>query len=187
MGADKVLQLRETELEGAAPSRVALAGERALLVTPGDGGAKLQVCAPSGRVELEVEIVITPAGAVLRARAAALALETAGRIEARCAEFVVDASERIALRSGGEVLQRADGDVRVEASAVDVVARSHGVRVKANDDVQLLGEHVLLNCDAPQALPDWVPVRPLAEATAAVDVAAASGDRALLEALGLSK
>jgi hypothetical protein len=122
---------------------------------------------------MEIEVAFTADGPVVRTRANALELTSLGRVTARCASFEVDAEENIALRSRGTFA--------VEARAVDVEATHEGVSIRANDDVQLLGEHVLLNCDPSPPVPAWVPVVP--EPTPTVALQGASGDAALLAAV----
>ncbi len=187
MGSKKARTFRKNVGVTGEEASVALGPERRVVVTSSDRAATVRVRAASGRVELEMEIVLTANGPVIRARAAGLELEASGRIEARCAEFVVDAAERVEIRSGGHLLQQAAGEATMEADAVDVHARSRGVRVRANDDVQLLGEHVLLNCDPSPQVPAWVPLATPQPRVATLPAEVASGDPALLLALGVKR
>jgi hypothetical protein len=75
---------------------------------------------PEGEVLLEV--ALTPAGPVLRFRAAQVQLDCTGAVEVRCESFHVQA-----------------GEMTLEASRGNV-------DVRANDDVNLNGERVRLNC-----------------------------------------
>jgi uncharacterized protein (DUF2345 family) len=72
--------------------------------------------------EILLEVLLTPAGPVLRFRAAKVQLDCAGDLHVRCKKFDVQASE-VTLEAG-----RGNVDVR------------------ANDDVNLNGERVRLNC-----------------------------------------
>jgi hypothetical protein len=75
---------------------------------------------PEGEILLEV--VLTPAGPLLRFRAAQVQLECAGDLKLRCGSF------------------------HVEATEIDIEASRGDVNVRANDDVNLNGERVRLNC-----------------------------------------
>lgn len=84
---------------------------------------------PGGEVLLEVEL--TPAGPVLRFHAAQVELDCRGSLKLRCESFDV--------RATGEIVQQAGGGILLEAQRGDV-------DVRANDDVNLNGERVRLNC-----------------------------------------
>jgi hypothetical protein len=111
------------------------------------------------RAPVEVTITITAEGPVIHASAVALEIESATDISARCERFSVDARESVSLRApritqdASEMLHATGGAVAIDATAGDV-------RVHANDDVQLLGEQVLLNCDRDEEPPAWIPRPP---------------------------
>ena len=137
-----------------------------------DAGVRLRVRQGDSSAKLELTIVITPEGPVLRAHASALEVETDNDLVARCGTFRVEARDRIELVAGG-VLQAAGRRVDVEAT--------HGsARVRANDDVQLLGENVLLNCEGPNPeVPSWAAASP-SPPVPSLPPATASGDTDLL-------
>lgn len=138
-------------------------------------GACLRVRQGGGPAQLELTILLTSDGPVLRAHASALEIESDNELVARCGTFRVEARESIELKAGG-TLQASGRRVDVEAS--------HGsARVRANDDVQLLGENVLLNCDrAAPEWPQWATTSPPSpEAT--LPAATASGDVELAAAI----
>jgi hypothetical protein len=136
-------------------------------------GAVLRVQHPEQQ-PLTLEITIGANGPVIRAAAAALELEAATDIVARCERFAVEASGSASI-TAGTIAQRASGPLRMEASEVAVDARTGSVVVSANDDVQLLGEEILLNCDRDVSLPSWIPV-PASEATLAHEDVAGDPD-----------
>ncbi|HXJ19462.1 MAG TPA: hypothetical protein VMT03_04445 [Polyangia bacterium] len=109
-------------------------------VQPTDRGALLRLQSPR-QPAVDVEIVLTAAGPVIRAAAAALEITAASDIVARCDQFRVEAR----------------GSFSVRAGEVAVTARTGGVAIRANDDVALNGEQVLLNCDRDPPLPSWLP------------------------------
>ncbi len=90
---------------------------------------EVTIVGPAGEVLLE--IALTPAGPRLRFHAAELELDCRGSFEVRCDRFQVETT--------GDIVQRAGRDMRLEARRGDV-------EVCANDDVNLNGERVRLNC-----------------------------------------
>ena len=96
----------------------------------------LTITNPDGEVELE--IVLDAKGPILRFRQAGLDLQCDGRVRFDCEHFQVHASESIEQVTAGE-LQQTARSVSIEATHGDVTAR-------ANDDVKLNGERLMLNC-----------------------------------------
>lgn len=88
--------------------------------------------------EVLLEVALTPAGPVLRFHAAQVQLDCAGSFEVRCDRFEVHAA--------GDIVQSAGGELRVESDEMRLSARRGNVDVSANDDVNLNGERVRLNC-----------------------------------------
>jgi hypothetical protein len=159
-GALDTSQPLELRPEPAAPPleelrvrRPALDSGRTLEVEPaGDGTDRVTVRAPDGRVELEV--VLTERGPVLRFRAAEIALESQGALALRCQELDVHARGGIRQVAGGDLEQVVLGDAEMHVSG-DLVSTARSarleskrgdVRIRANDDVRLNGERVKLNC-----------------------------------------
>ncbi len=165
-----------------SPVHVALDAERTLTLSAAEGRASLSVQRHGlERPELELEIVMTSAGPVVRTRAVGLEIEAAESLVARCREFRVEAEESISLVSRGAIESRAGTSMHAHAQQVTVEATRGNVLMRANDDVQLLGEQILLNCDRDPPLPPWIP------AAAApyippqtLPLAGESGDAALL-------
>jgi len=125
---------------------------RSIACEEGDrGGELLTIRSREGKVELEV--LLTEAGPVLRFEAAQMQLRSAGTIRADCETFEVVAREHILQHAGGHLRQAADGDVSVTAKgdlatrawATSITSTRGDVLVKANDDVTLKGERVHLN------------------------------------------
>lgn len=135
---------------------VPLGEGRALEVASG-GSARtlLKVVDPRGAC-LDIEVRFDAAGPIVKLRAQQLELSAAERVKVACETFDVEASAGISLRSGGDLQQRASGNAQLEARNVNVSAVPGSIALRANDDVQLLGERVLLNCDRPEPLPEWV-------------------------------
>jgi hypothetical protein len=147
----------------------ALGNNHAMEVTAGTHGAHIRVSSPLGGTGIEVEIVMTDHGPSLRLRAPSMELVADENLVARCKNFSLDASERVSIRAGKEAT--------VEGSAVTVKARTGMAKVHANDDVQLMGEQVLLNCERQATMPSWVHTAP---APALLSRNEADGDAELL-------
>jgi hypothetical protein len=147
------------------------------VLEPKSRGAMLRLVHPEQK-SIAVEITITAQGPVIRASAAALEIESATDISARCERFAVDARDSIMVRAP-EITHQASGTLRAEGRAVEVDAKDGDVRIHANDDVQLMGERVLLNCDRDATLPNWLPQpSPIESTLPREDVA---GDAGLLD------
>jgi hypothetical protein len=122
-------------------------GWRAELV-PISRGALLRIGHDRGGETLDITITITAEGPIVRARAAALEIESDGDLVARCERFRVEARESIEMVTPGSLLSR--------GRRVDVEATHGSLRMKANDNVQLLGENILLNCEpSTPPMPGW--------------------------------
>lgn len=91
------------------------------------------------RGDVLLEVTLTPAGPLLRFRAAAVEMDCKGSFKVRCEDFEVHAAGHIVQEAGGDLVQSAGGDASIEA-------RRGEARLKANDDVKLNGERVRLNC-----------------------------------------
>ncbi|HLT35548.1 MAG TPA: hypothetical protein VK034_04660 [Enhygromyxa sp.] len=139
----------------AAPAKprestsIELTEQRRLEVETEGATTRIRVRSPVVGERIELELRFTADGPVVRTRAAALELDSATTIAARCASFSVEAEGDIDLAAGGAL--------RCRAHEATVDASPGAVRLRANDDVQLLGELVLLNCDRLPPMPDWVP------------------------------
>jgi hypothetical protein len=140
-----------------------------------DGGAVVRVERGPDDRTLEIRIDLGADGPIVRVRAAALEVESTGDLVARCDRFRVEARKSVEIVSAGAV--------RAEGRTVDVQATHGGARIKANDDVQLLGENVLLNCDRSAPVPAWA-VRAQLPPSPSVPVEHASGDAELLRLIG---
>jgi hypothetical protein len=137
-------------------------------------GALLRVGRGAGERTLEIEISLTADGPVVRARAAALEIDSDTDLVARCERFRVEARQSVDIVS--------EGTLRTQGRRVEVEATHGSARVVANDDVQLLGENVLLNCEPQPPMPQWAfPVPSLPEPSLPAEEA--SGDADLLQAL----
>jgi hypothetical protein len=172
-------QARQPVGDGAvgAAVEVSMAGDHTLEIVPSGQTARVTLRTASGHELLAFEIEVTAAGAVVKGTAAALQIDAA-KVSTRCDSFVVEARETIELRSAGRIVQEAGGSLEARASSIDLEAKQGAFRARANDDVQLLGEQILLNCDREPVVPrwastPWVPPAPISKELQ-------SGDQALL-------
>jgi hypothetical protein len=171
--------IRGEEPMSAPTTNVPLGLEWVAALEPRDRGALLRLHNPQ-RGTVDVEIVLTVDGPVIRAAAAALEITAATEIAARCARFSVEAGESFSVRAG-RIEHDASGSVRASGGEVALTARSGGVAIRANDDVALSGEQILLNCDRDPPWPGWIPLPRPEELT--VPATNRQGDPELLRVL----
>ena len=100
--------------------------------------ARLLIRAPSGEVEVEVEI--GPSGPLLRLRAPDIEIDAARELRLSCTSLSV----------------RSSTDVEIIAARDAIVEAAKGsLRLSANDDVGVVGERILLNADVQPMARSW--------------------------------
>lgn len=145
----------ELRSELSASKEFALNGQWSLGCERLEEGLALTLRHPE-RAPFELEISLTEAGPVLRVKSvAALELETSRAIHARCQSFNLEASEQITMAAPAVEL-KAGARLSLEGGHLEAAATRGDLRMRANDDVQLLGERVLLNCERELPLPRWL-------------------------------
>jgi hypothetical protein len=184
-GAKESANERAEEAEAAEEPALSLVGDAAtrreerlplrwgklLQVTSEDDHEHVVLLGKTGRVELTLEI--TESGAKVVVDAEDLALRAKRKLSVTCDTFEVDA-RRFDVR--------ATESAGIEAPDASVHATEGDLSLRANDDVKVNGERVLLNSDGDVSVPDWMQKelgakRAVEEKIAAADV---SGDEALL-------
>lgn len=124
-----------TARAGSPAARLDLGSGRAIEVAAEEAGDVVTMRSRDGTCVLTV--FLTDAGPILRFEAAGLQIATTRSIEIACEDFHVTARN----------------EVRVDARDVGIHAHLGGVTVRADDDVAIDGEQVLLNSsDRPQQL-----------------------------------
>ncbi|HEX8985869.1 MAG TPA: hypothetical protein VF767_10565 [Bryobacteraceae bacterium] len=123
------MKTEDANSNAAACRELELASGRSVVCRPAGSCDELTIRGPEGEVLLEV--VLTPKGPVLRFQAAQVQLECQGSFKVRCDSFE--------LETAGDIVQQAGGEMRLEALRGNL-------DVRANDDVNLNGERVRLNC-----------------------------------------
>ncbi len=143
---------------------------------PRERGALLRL-QNAHRGTVNVEIVLTAEGPVIRASVGALEITAESDVRIKCDRFLVEARESFSV-SAAEISHEARGALRATASEVALTARAGDVTIRANDDVSVHGEQVLLNCDRDPPVPAWLPRRPAIETT--LPASAEHGDPGVL-------
>ncbi len=136
-----------SEQKHSDPKTLALAHERSMTLTD----HRLIIANADG--EMELEILLTGEGPVVRVRAAELAIESSGRVSVDCERFEVHAREAIRLASDGDLEASVAGDATLKAAghalwegrSVRVRASRGEAHIDASDDVRVDGGRILLN------------------------------------------
>lgn len=119
------------------------AGQR-LVLDRETGGDRITIVGRDGRIKLEV--MLTENGCVLRLEGAGLAIETEGDLAIHAGRLAFHAQDAIEIASGGDAHVRAGGDLELSARVQTIVSELGNVTIRANDDVRIDGERILLNC-----------------------------------------
>lgn len=127
-----------------ATQTIELIGSQALVLERTSIDNTLKIVSSDGNVRLSIHI--TSAGPVLRFEGGALMIQTAGDLAIDARSIAIQGREGLALFSGGDASVNAVGDLHVEARIQNLTALLGNVNIKANDDVKLNGERVMMNC-----------------------------------------
>jgi hypothetical protein len=102
-------------LPNAAPAKHALPSGRSVVVRTGVGREELEVRSPAG--EVEVVIVLTDDGPIVRLAGARLELDAVDTIALRCRNLEVAADETVAV-TGQEMNVRTRGDICLDGDYI---------------------------------------------------------------------
>ncbi|XXY46480.1 hypothetical protein WME91_41420 [Sorangium sp. So ce269] len=147
---------------GAAPSRVVpLASGRAIEIAEEGAEERIQIRAAAGQIL--VSIRLTDEGPVLSLAGASLEIAAAKTLSLSCETLRIQAAQDAAVEVGGSLHERVRGSVvreagrsaRTTAREVKVEASPGGVEIRANDDVDIVGERVRLNSEDPPMPLSW--------------------------------
>jgi hypothetical protein len=134
-------------------------GRRVEIAVDGDGET-LRVRSIAGDCVLEVRL--TDEGPVLSLRGAVLEIDASRSLTLRSDELRLQArraslevAEDLIERIGGDAERRVGGDATLAARNVALDAQPGGIALSANDDVDVTGERVRLNCDDPPMPLTW--------------------------------
>jgi len=123
---------------------IPISSGRLLEIERTDNGDRLSICSPDDVVELE--ILITDTGPLLRFRSADLQLQAIGSVKVECEDYSVKATRSILHETEGHLLLKAKEELDMEGKVSTLCATRGDVKIKANDDVRLNGERIRLNC-----------------------------------------
>lgn len=114
-----------------------------LTIERGERGSVIRLHDGGGGVPLRVEL--GPDGPVL-VLGAGLTIAVAGELAFDAQRVAIRGRDGVHLRSGGDTIIESEGDLVTRAREQVVEARLGDVRLKANDDVKIVGERIRLNC-----------------------------------------
>lgn len=105
--------------------------------------------------ELQLTILITASGIAINANANQLNVTASDQINLQSKRINIEASELLMLKSEGHFVQEIHKDALTEikgtnkhlAKSQKIVATTGDIEMKANDNIKLQGEQVLLNCE----------------------------------------
>lgn len=151
----------EPKVTALAVQDVVLPSGRTIEVQTEADADVLRFRAPGGECVLTIHL--TDAGPVVRVGAAAIEVRAATRLSLECDEFQLRAAKTAAIDVGGDLVERVggsvhritQGDANLEARHARMEARPGGIELRANDDVRITGERVLLNSDDPPMPLTW--------------------------------
>ena len=123
---------------------VGLTGQQRLLVQRSPDGDLVQFLSPDGAVTLSVSL--TEKGPVLRFEGAALVLQAAGSLAIEAERLSLHGKQGVTLSTEGDLELQATGDLHSVARIQTVTATRGDVKLRANDDVTMVGERIRMNC-----------------------------------------
>ena len=126
------------------PTAIDLVGGQRLVVEDHPSANVLRLVSAEGRLTLSIRV--TPAGPVLHLDGAGLMIQADGDLAVSAGRVAIHARDGLALTTGGDLRVHAAGDLHSTARIQNLTADLGNVNVKANDDIKLNGERVLVNC-----------------------------------------
>lgn len=139
------LIINKTESAESPESRsMKLSSGRKLVVEQKENGDRITLQTAGDCIELE--IMITEKGPVLRFQSADLLFSSSGKVAVECEDFHVRARRSLVCESEGDLKQTAKSSFSAVGEACSVRASRGDVEIKANDDVRVKGERIRLNC-----------------------------------------
>ena len=138
--------------EGVVPQRISFQTGSYLEIDRSRNEEVLQIIGSGGEVELKIRM--TAEGPVLCFEAVSLDIKASSKVSIESQHISLKASDGISMETsgdmvhniGGDHVSKIDGDVSSEARIQNITARLGNVNVKANDDVRLNGERIMMNC-----------------------------------------
>jgi hypothetical protein len=133
------------EQKDSVRQSIQLIGNQHLVVDRSQAGDRILLLGPEGHLSLTIEV--TKEGPILKFDAPGLIIDTAGQLAINADRISIHGREKLNLSCDGDASVKVVGDLETSARIQTIRAELGNVDVKANDDVRLEGERVLLNCD----------------------------------------
>jgi hypothetical protein len=127
------------------PLTIELPGKQRLQVHNSARHSELALLAADGRVQLRV--IVTPDGPVLQIDGGRLTVRSSGDLALEAERLALVGRSGLTLHSDADVVIHASNDVHSVGRIQHISADLGNVNIRANDDVTLNGERVLVNCD----------------------------------------
>ncbi len=131
-------------MDESTGTAIALVGGQRLVVEQQNASNVLKLIAADGRLCLSIRI--TPDGPILMCEGGNLAIESTGVLSLAAERVAIHAREGMSLTTDGDMYFKSEGDSHSEARTQHVTACLGNVNLKANDDIRLNGERVMVNC-----------------------------------------
>jgi hypothetical protein len=125
-----------------APFTLALVDQSELTIRHDSGTDRIEI-GSGGRATLK--ITVSPARLSIELGALEVSLTSEGALRIAADQLELVGRNGVALRSDSDLSLSAAGKLAVTADDQTLVARLGNVDIKANDDVSLVGERILLN------------------------------------------
>ncbi len=143
------------------PSVVRFASGRSMTVVDAGGEERLEVRAAGGA--LVVAVRLTDEGPVFSMSGASIEIDAAKKLSLRADTVHLSAKTDVSIEAGGTLYQRAGGSSvreiagldRASAGEMEIEVHPGGISLRANDDVDIVGERVRLNSDDPPMPATW--------------------------------
>lgn len=123
---------------------VDLSGGNLLVLSRSEERSNIEILDSEGRPTLSV--LMTSEGPILKIGGAGLRLDVSGELSFSADKVKIEGREGVEISSGGDMRSTAVGRSYQTARSHEVVSDLGDIRLKANDDVRLNGERVMVNC-----------------------------------------
>ncbi len=140
-----MVEENDSIVSALATRQVVLPSGRAIEVESKGDVDVLRIRSEGGACVLTIHL--TDAGPVVRVEAASLEVSAAKRLSFDCEELHLRASGSATIDVGGDLHERVGGSAMRTAQHMRMDAQPGGIELRANDDVKVTGERVLLNSD----------------------------------------
>ena len=145
----------------ARPSAIRFASGRSISAVEADGEERIEVRGADGA--LVIALRLGADGPVLTVVGASIEIGAAKRLSLRAETMHLASAGDLTIEAGGGLFQRAGGSSvreiagldRSTAGEIEIDVHPGGISMRANDDVDIVGERVRLNSDDPPMPRTW--------------------------------